>query len=60
VVELGSRTLNPIPGQVPPLNAMPAGCRFAPRCPKAKAICGEQRPLAETRDGRQVACWFID
>ena len=60
VVELGSRRLEPIPGQVPPLNAMPSGCRFAPRCPKAKAICGEQRPLAETRDGRQVACWFID
>ena len=60
VVELGSRRLEPIPGQVPPLNAMPAGCRFAPRCPKAKAICGEQRPPAETRDGRRVACWFID
>lgn len=60
VVELGSRTLEPIPGQVPPLNAMPAGCRFAPRCPKAKAVCGEQRPVAEMRDGRQVACWFID
>jgi oligopeptide/dipeptide ABC transporter ATP-binding protein len=60
VVELGSRTLEPIPGQVPPLDAMPAGCRFAPRCPKAKAICGEQRPQAEIRDGRQVACWFID
>jgi len=59
VVELGSRTLVPIPGQVPPLDAMPAGCRFAPRCPKAKAICGEQRPQAEIRDGRQVACWFI-
>ncbi len=60
VVELGSRTLEPIPGQVPPLDAMPAGCRFAPRCPKAKAICSEQRPQSETRDGRQVACWFID
>jgi peptide/nickel transport system ATP-binding protein len=60
VVELGSRRLEPIPGQVPPLNAMPSGCRFAPRCPKAKAICGEQRPRAEIRDGRQVACWFID
>ena len=60
VVELGSRTLEPIPGQVPPLNAMPAGCRFAPRCPRAKAICSEQRPLADTHDGRQVACWFID
>ncbi len=60
VVELGSRRLEPIPGQVPPLNAMPAGCRFAPRCPKARAICSEQRPTAEIRDGRQVACWFID
>jgi peptide/nickel transport system ATP-binding protein len=60
VVELGSSTLVPIPGQIPPLNGMPAGCRFAPRCPRAQAICGEQRPAAETRDGRQVACWFID
>ncbi len=60
VVELGSSTLVPIPGQIPPLNAMPAGCRFAPRCPRAQAICGEQRPVAETRDGRQIACWFID
>jgi peptide/nickel transport system ATP-binding protein len=60
VVELGSRRLEPIPGQVPPLNAMPSGCRFAPRCRKAKAICSEQRPVAEIRDGRQVACWFID
>ncbi|MBC2732056.1 ABC transporter ATP-binding protein [Thiobacillus sp.] len=60
VVELGSSTLVPIRGQIPPLNAMPAGCRFAPRCPRAQAICGEQRPVAETRDGRQVACWFID
>ncbi len=60
VVELGSQRLDPIPGQVPPLDAMPAGCRFAPRCPKAKAICSEQRPQAEIRGGRQVACWFID
>ena len=60
VVELGSGTLVPIPGQIPPLNAMPAGCRFAPRCPKAQAICSEQRPVVETRDGRQIACWFID
>ena len=60
VVELGSRRLEPIPGQIPPLNAMPSGCRFAPRCPKAKAICSERRPQAEIRDGRQVACWFID
>lgn len=56
VVELGSKMLKPIPGQVPSLNAMPAGCRFAPRCPRAQAICGERRPPAVTQDGRQVAC----
>ncbi|MHB9022085.1 MAG: ABC transporter ATP-binding protein [Halothiobacillus sp.] len=60
VVELGMPTLTPIPGQIPPLDAMPDGCRFAPRCPKAQAICGEQRPETQTQDERQVACWFID
>lgn len=60
VVELGSEDLQPIPGQVPPLNAMPEGCRFAPRCPKAQDVCRRERPAPETRDGRQVACWFID
>jgi len=60
VVELGMSRLIPIPGQVPPLDAMPNGCRFAPRCPKAQAICGEQRPELLTRDDRKVACWFID
>jgi oligopeptide/dipeptide ABC transporter ATP-binding protein len=60
VVELGSGTLQPIPGQVPPLSAMPEGCRFAPRCPKAQAICSERRPPAVTHCGRQVACWFME
>jgi len=60
VVELGSHELRPIPGQVPPLSAMPSGCRFAPRCPKAQARCTEQRPAAEWREGRHVACWFPD
>src|SRR3954452_14951157 len=33
-----------IPGAVPsPLRA-PPGCRFAPRCPEARAICGERPP----------------
>lgn len=60
VVELGSKALEPIPGHIPSLDAMPAGCRFAPRCPKAQAVCGEHRPTLEKRDGRLVACWFID
>ncbi|MBP5987476.1 MAG: ABC transporter ATP-binding protein [Azonexus sp.] len=36
--------LTTIPGQVPPLAAMPAGCRFADRCPHVMAVCREQSP----------------
>jgi oligopeptide/dipeptide ABC transporter ATP-binding protein len=60
VVELGAKQLEPIPGHIPALDAMPGGCRFAPRCPKAQAVCSERRPLPAARDGRLVACWFID
>ena len=46
-------------GELPNPTAPPAGCRFHPRCPHAKPLCGEQRPLNETLpDGRQVACHF--
>ena len=60
VVEFGTKTLEPIPGHIPSLDAMSAGCRFAPRCPRAQAVCTERRPVPEQRDGRMVACWFID
>lgn len=36
--------LQTIPGQVPPLNAMPAGCRFADRCAQVMSVCREQTP----------------
>ena len=46
-----------IPGQVPSLAAMPAGCRFAARCPQAMAICREQPPDWRTvADGHQLRC----
>ena len=46
-----------IPGNVPPLGEMPAGCRFAPRCDQAWSLCHEQAP-AWTRlaDGQGVRC----
>ena len=37
-----------IPGRVPPLDAMPAGCRFAPRCPLAR---GRLRTAADAGAG---------
>jgi oligopeptide/dipeptide ABC transporter ATP-binding protein len=48
----GSRRLAPIPGQVPPIGAWPAGCRFAPRCTLAGEACAV-RPAFD--DG--VRCW---
>ncbi len=49
--------LTEIPGMVPALDAMPPGCRFAPRCPEARAVCNTAPPsLVPTRNGA-VACY---
>jgi len=46
-----------IPGQVPSLAAMPAGCRFADRCPQAMPVCREQSPeWREAAAGHAVRC----
>jgi peptide/nickel transport system ATP-binding protein len=43
-----------------PINPKP-GCRFAPRCLYAKALCSEKQPeLTEYRPGHFVACHFIE
>src|SRR4051812_16387656 len=52
------RPLAAIEGQVPSPGAMPAGCRFAPRCPFAVDQCHEAYPpLREIRPDHFVACW---
>ena len=40
-----SDQLHTIKGQVPPLNAMPSGCRFHPRCPLSQSECSKRSPL---------------
>ena len=53
--------LQPIPGQVPSLHCMPAGCRFGPRCPHAAARCREHPPLLEQmKDGHYCRCWLYE
>lgn len=40
-----------IPGNQPYVKDLPAGCPFAPRCPKARAACGGDIPWREERGG---------
>jgi peptide/nickel transport system ATP-binding protein len=49
--------LTTIPGQVPPLSAMPAGCRFADRCAHVMPICRTVSPdWREVGTGHEVRC----
>ena len=44
-------------GDVPSLLNLPSGCRFHPRCPKAKDICREREPKFKSMgNGHFVAC----
>ena len=54
----GRQPLAEIRGAVPPLTALPPGCRFAPRCPMSREICRTTRPPLEGhRPGHWAACW---
>jgi oligopeptide transport system ATP-binding protein len=50
--------LIPIDGQPPDLMHPPAGCRFAPRCPFAMAICQQNPALEPVGSGHSAACWL--
>jgi peptide/nickel transport system ATP-binding protein len=47
-----------IPGSMPRLTAIPAGCAFHPRCSHAFAPCKEHRPQLQVEERSQVACWL--
>jgi oligopeptide/dipeptide ABC transporter ATP-binding protein len=48
--------LESIAGSVPSVGAMPAGCRFAPRCPLRRDVCEEAPPPLRAIGAPQVAC----
>ncbi|HZN73475.1 MAG TPA: ABC transporter ATP-binding protein [Micromonosporaceae bacterium] len=58
-LERESHTLLPVtPGQPPDLTALPAGCPFEPRCPRARPECRDSRPpFVEHEVGHWWACW---
>ena len=45
-----------ITGQPPSLVNLPAGCRFAARCPVRFEKCDQDPPMVK-KDGRKVRCW---
>ena len=50
-----------IPGMVPPLNALPQGCAFAPRCKLVMERCRREKPaLTQPAPGRLVACFAAE
>ena len=58
-LDLQGGLLASIPGHVPDLARLPAGCAFAPRCSHAQSRCHVQMPdLSGHVDQRQVRCWF--
>ena len=53
--------LDPIRGQPPNLQDIPAGCEFHPRCPFMEPICKEKTPpLFEVEGDRLSACHFTE
>jgi oligopeptide/dipeptide ABC transporter ATP-binding protein len=54
-----SRRLKEIPGIVPAITEIIAGCKFAGRCPHAFDLCREQSPgFFEIRRGQRARCWL--
>jgi peptide/nickel transport system ATP-binding protein len=54
----GAERLAAIEGTPPNPIALPAGCRFHPRCPFAEPRCRQAEPaLAEIVAGHEAACW---
>ena len=50
--------LNQIDGAMPRLNAIPKGCAFNPRCPKAFDRCRQDRPDLMPAAATRSACWL--
>ena len=49
-----------IDGAMPRLNAIPQGCAFNPRCPKAFDRCRQDRPDLMPAGATRAACWLHD
>jgi peptide/nickel transport system ATP-binding protein len=48
-----------IDGTMPRLNAIPPGCAFNPRCPRATERCRRDRPELMEAGSTRAACWLV-
>ena len=60
VVGQQTERLAQIEGAMPRLTAIPDGCAFNPRCPKAFDKCRQTRPDPIASGAGEVACWLIE
>lgn len=59
-LETGKTMIRGIPGTLPNLKNKVQGCVFAPRCPRVKDICRNERPLQRSATPEHmVACHFF-
>lgn len=53
--------LKPIKGLMPDPTRLPSGCKFHPRCPYAKEVCGVQEPISkDIGDNHIVKCLIYE
>jgi len=58
-IDVAGEEMIPIPGSAPNPAALPSGCAFRTRCPRAQAVCAEAvPPLVSVGEGREAACHF--
>ena len=56
----GLDRLPTIPGTVPSLQNMPAGCPFHPRCKAALPRCTSEMPPSVAQGAHSTACWLVN
>ncbi|MDB5901064.1 MAG: dppD [Ramlibacter sp.] len=59
-MEVERERLNQIDGAMPRLNAIPPGCPYNPRCPRAFDRCTRERPDLMNAGATRAACWLHD
>ena len=59
-ITVDRESLNQIDGAMPRLNAIPPGCAYNPRCPRAFGRCSIERPSLLHAGATLAACWLHD